>query len=117
MNTRKTVYNKLFKEEVKLATHEVELGSIDIFIEAYKKEAAKLAGIKAKIIASNDELGFVLGALESLPSVGDSLIAKMKDLGVEQELQNVQAVNNSIKGLIKSLNPIYKNIINSSKSI
>ena len=28
MNTRKTVYNKLFKEETKLATHEVELASI-----------------------------------------------------------------------------------------
>lgn len=28
MNTRKTVYNKLFKEETKLATHEVELGVI-----------------------------------------------------------------------------------------
>ena len=29
MNTRKTVYNKLFKEETKLATHEVELGLMD----------------------------------------------------------------------------------------
>ena len=29
MNTRKTVYNKLFKEETKLATHEVELGSVE----------------------------------------------------------------------------------------
>ena len=29
MNTRKTVYNKLFKEETQLAKHEVELGSID----------------------------------------------------------------------------------------
>lgn len=29
MNTRKTVYDKLFKEETKLATHEVELGLVD----------------------------------------------------------------------------------------
>jgi hypothetical protein len=29
MNTRKTVYNKLFKEEVNLAIHEIELGLID----------------------------------------------------------------------------------------
>jgi hypothetical protein len=28
MNTRKTVYNKLFKEETQLAKHEVELASI-----------------------------------------------------------------------------------------
>ena len=29
MNTRKTVYNKLFKEETKLSTHEVELALVD----------------------------------------------------------------------------------------
>jgi len=29
MNTRKTIYNKLFKEETKLATHEVELGLLE----------------------------------------------------------------------------------------
>ena len=29
MNTRKTVYNKLFKEETQLAKHEVELGLMD----------------------------------------------------------------------------------------
>ena len=31
MNTRKTVYNKLFKEETKLATHEVQLALLDEF--------------------------------------------------------------------------------------
>ena len=29
MNTRKTVYNKLFKEETKLATHEIDLAITD----------------------------------------------------------------------------------------
>ena len=118
MNTTKSVYNKLFLEDkVELQSHKIELGAIDIYVESYKKEAAKLASIKSKIISSNDELGLVLGSLESLPEVGDKLIAQMKELGIENELKNVQAVNNSIKGLIKSLNPIYKSISTSAKSI
>lgn len=117
MNTRKTVYNKLFTEKTELAKHEVELGAIDIWITAYKNEAGKIAGIKTKIIAANDELGMAISNLQSLPSVGDKLTAQMKELGITQELKNVEAVNSSIKGLVKSLNPIYKNILNESKKI
>ena len=114
----KTVFTKLFSEDkVELESHKVELGAIDIYIEAYKKEAAKIGAIKSKIISANDELGAVLVSLESLPEVGDKLIAQMKDLGIENELKNVQAVNNAIKGLVKSLNPLYKSISNSAKSI
>ena len=100
-----------------LSSHKIELGAIDVFVESYKKEAAKIASIKNKVISANDELGFVLASLESLPQVGDKLIAQMKDLGVQQELAQVQAVNTAIKGLIKSLNPIYKSISTSAKSI
>jgi hypothetical protein len=118
MNTQKSVYKKLFKEEAtELASHKVELGAIDIYVEAYKKEAAKVASIKSKIISANDELGIVIGGLESLPNTGDKLIATMKELGIEKELAQVQAVNNAIKGLIKSLNPIFKNISSAAKSI
>ncbi len=115
--------NEVFKkvtainEVTELSSHKVELGAIDIFVQAYKKEAAKIASIKNKVVAANDELGFVLASLESLPQVGDKLIAQMKDLGIEKELAEVQAVNNSIKGLVKSLNPIYKSISASAKSI
>ena len=42
MNTRKTVYNKLFKEETKLATHEVQLASLAELQEAYKKGLAAI---------------------------------------------------------------------------
>jgi hypothetical protein len=41
MNTRKTVYNKLFTEKVELAKHEVELGMIQDYenkIELFRKE-------------------------------------------------------------------------------
>lgn len=105
------------QSKVELGTHEVELGAIDIWITAYKNEASKIAGIKNKIIAANDELGMAISNLQSLPSVGDKLTAQMKELGITQELKNVEAVNSSIKGLVKSLNPIYKNILNESKKI
>jgi hypothetical protein len=112
----KNVFGKLFTK-TELGTHNIELGSIDVFIQTYKKEAGKLAGIKAKIISASDELGFLLGALETLPKVGNDLIAKMKDLGIDTELQNVQNVNSAIDGLIKSLNPIYKNINSNATKI
>ena len=35
MNTRKTVYNKLFTEKTELAKHEVELGSLDMIISMH----------------------------------------------------------------------------------
>ena len=34
MNTTKSIYNKLFKEETQLASHEVSLGIIDDFANA-----------------------------------------------------------------------------------
>jgi hypothetical protein len=39
MNTRKTVYNKLFKEETQLAKHEVELGVIQDAIKSVDNAA------------------------------------------------------------------------------
>ena len=116
MNTLQNVYDKL-ADKTELAKHQVELGAIDIYIEAYKKEAAKIVSIKSKIISANDELGMLSASLGSLPEVGNKLIAQMKDLGITQELKNVEAVNNVIKGLVKSLSVVYKNISNESKKI
>lgn len=119
----KTILDKINKADeiqaskVELGKHEVELGAIDVWITAYKSAAGKISSIKSKIIAANDELGMAISTLESLPSVGDKLTAQMKELGITQELKNVESVNSSIKGLVKSLNPIYKNISNESKKI
>jgi histidinol phosphatase-like enzyme len=45
MNTRKTIYDKLFNEKVELAKHEVELGLIDDIQKEYNKYAkSQLAG-------------------------------------------------------------------------
>ena len=45
MNTRKTIYDKLFTEKTELAKHEVELGLIDDIQKEYTKYAkSQLAG-------------------------------------------------------------------------
>jgi hypothetical protein len=46
MNTRKTIYDKLFTEKVELAKHEVELGAIDDLQNKYKVIAAKAPKVK-----------------------------------------------------------------------
>jgi hypothetical protein len=53
MNTRKTVYNKLFKEETQLAKHEVELALIDdlnkAIAEGSKNEASYYSDFKLEL--------------------------------------------------------------------
>jgi len=113
------IYKKIntISPKVELSQVEIQLGAIDVWVDTYKKTAAKISGIKSRLISSNDELGMTISELESLPQVGDKLIAQMKDLGITQELKNVEAVNSSIKGLVKSLNSVYKNVSNESKKI
>lgn len=53
MNTLKTVYGKLFKEETKLASHEVELASIAELQDAFKKGQSA--------VQSANDLSFKLG--------------------------------------------------------
>lgn len=117
INRADEIQANLELDKTELGKHKVELGAIDIWITAYKNEAGKIAGIKNKIVAANDELGAAIVNLQSLPSVGDKLTSQMKELGITQELKNVESVNSSIKGLVKTLNPIYKNILNESKKI
>ena len=59
MNTRKTVYNKLFKEETKLATHEVELALAEDLRKAendFKTAILEFGTLKDKYILSKNNL-------------------------------------------------------------
>ena len=116
MTTEKLVNKALFGK-VELDSQKVELGSIDIFVDSYKSQASKLSNIKSKFSDINFELGQIIAGLSSLPKTGNELIVKMKELGIDSELQKVQSVNSAIDGLLKSLNPIYKNIAGSVSKI
>ena len=54
MNTRKTVYNKLFTEKVELAKHEVELALVDDFNKEYENALNAQAKAETAIIDYND---------------------------------------------------------------
>ena len=90
MNTRKTVYNKLFKEETQLAKHEVELG--------IKEEMAKIQQManqlesQGKELFKNEQKAVVMlkEAYKLLQPIGnfqesqiESIIADLKSAGLD----------------------------------
>lgn len=91
MNTRKTVYNKLFKEETQLAKHEVELGSIDNLnkvLEEIKGAGRNVAATGRKSVSAlvNTTLPIIdttRKKIEQARKDYDLISKQAKDLGVE----------------------------------
>jgi succinate dehydrogenase flavin-adding protein (antitoxin of CptAB toxin-antitoxin module) len=82
MNTRKTVYNKLFKEETKLETHEVELGSMQSLesdIVEMQYGIKKIKELKKEIKSTYEK---TVGKIDTDLSEYES---KSKDVGIEPE--------------------------------
>lgn len=86
MNTRKTVYNKLFKEETKLATHEVELGVIEDISKDINILMDELLAAKAKYSNAITEIRTKADkTINSYGKIQDRLIKiekQINDLGV-----------------------------------
>jgi hypothetical protein len=97
MNTRKTIYDKLFKEETQLAKHEVELALVDdikkqndIFLNELKKADVNWRAYQnyltnadkpfKEMIKSRDALGDVLSKVMSLTT---KVEAQAKELGLK----------------------------------
>ena len=114
MNTRKTVYNKLFKEETKLATHEVELGLIQDLQNRTEalKQADKLALEVFSMYdkAVNEAKTFsdrYYKIMQEITTIGSNLETKSKELGIDSPKE----INNALKMLDlseKQLNRLYK---------
>jgi len=91
MNTRKTVYDKLFKEETQLAKHEVELGSIDNLnkvLEEIKGAGRNVAATGRKSVSAlvNTTLPIIdttRKKIEQARKDYDLISKQAKDLGVE----------------------------------
>jgi len=82
MNTRKTVYNKLFRENTELAKHEVDLGSMqslesDIIEMQYGIK--KIKELKKEIKATYEK---TVGKIDTDLSEYEN---KSKDVGIEPE--------------------------------
>jgi hypothetical protein len=124
MNTLKTVYGKLFKEETtNLASHEVNLALRDDIISSFQKFLAQKDTAK-KILSKTENAiidaynnyaaisGFGNGTLKDV----DVLKAKAKELGLELD-PDVQKIETIIKSQIKSFTNNSKAIMELAKSI
>jgi len=89
MNTMKSVYSKLFKEETQLAAHEVELATVQsvdkLDVAALKlrdKSQANVKKAKDALINANNSIGETLAAFEKVVVEVDTLEKQAKDLGL-----------------------------------
>jgi hypothetical protein len=91
MNTRKTVYNKLFKEEVNLATHEVQLALLDEFStlksnatllidEILKKDYPSLLSNSSNL---KDKVRKSINLITDLSNKNSALGLKFQELGLD----------------------------------
>jgi hypothetical protein len=90
MNTRKTVYNKLFKDEVNLSTHEVELALFDDFKKAqsasqnmYGNAVGKALNLEKNFNDVLSDLKMAQQAAERANAVGSKFENDIKSLGVD----------------------------------
>jgi hypothetical protein len=102
MNTQKSVYNKLFKEETQLASHSVELATINP--ADYQKKAADILDNANKFAAK---------ANASLVSNYDDATNKIKAVGkeLEKEFDVLQSKAQEL-GLDVIKTPIGKELLN-----
>jgi hypothetical protein len=111
MNTQKSIYNKLFKEEsTELASHKVELGIYEDAQKAYKTAIAdrkkandEIFRVKTAVAnATKNMVGYVKSN-QLAASAFDKLVADIKSLGISIPPE-VQAQQKNIQeGLAGSL--------------
>jgi hypothetical protein len=111
MNTRKTVYNKLFKEETKLATHEIELGLIDDL----SKFITKNETYKSNAIRINENVNSLFKILNGIIDEFDNM--KIQLSNIPGASANIGASNQDITNLINKIEAQTKELGIDIKSI
>jgi glycyl-tRNA synthetase alpha subunit len=93
MNTRKTVYNKLFTEKTELSTHEIELAdfaAIKTQLDKAETEYNKVLDYTNRINAikqeakKNTSIDALPRIIAELTSDKDNFIVKVKALGIDE---------------------------------
>ena len=108
MNTRKTIYNKLFTEKVELAKHEVELALIDDFT----KEANRTISTGDLLKKESNE---VQKKLEIYFKLKQDLENEKKSL--ESNLNTIQTRIEDINAGYNRTSPIYTNLVNKASDL
>lgn len=128
MNTRKTIYNKLFSEKTELAKHEVELASIADLQESFKKAQSAVSGANTFSIKLGDAVTAWNKTFSSLKTEmflseknileAYKLISEInkqaKELGIN-EVPEVKKIEGYLIGLEKTVSAI-KGAVNDSKN-
>jgi chromosome segregation ATPase len=122
MNTLKTVFGKLFKEETQLTAHEVELGLVDDLKAEINKSLPNVLNSINELYADANKLKIVFeGALKQ-----KSDIEKRYESNKKLSADTIGKLNNqfdAIKKLSKELGidvatiPAYKEYLNSRKQL
>jgi len=124
MNTRKTIYEKLFKEETNLSTHEVELGLVEDlnklvssnknaiseasrYIDNVKITWQKLYSIKDEIDNMNSYIKSIPGAKNELGFNNQEINKILSKIELQSKDLGVDAKN--VKGYLEAQKEIEKN--------
>ena len=110
MNTRKTVYNKLFKEETQLAKHEVELGVLQ---DIEKEMSIANQGIFKSIDLAKSALKPAQEALrlnKELLVKLQNFTKQVKDLGILSPQKEVENGIVQVKENIKLIEKLITNL-------
>jgi hypothetical protein len=123
MNTRKTVYNKLFKEETQLAKHEVELGLVDDFNKEYENALNIQAKAETAIVDYNELASKIIATLNSAGQAYLKANARFqeieqmtKELGIEPSSQ-LKSKKETISTAIKELDSYIKKLTTNKVNI
>ena len=102
MNTRKTIYDKLFTEKVELAKHEVDLSLADDLIKFYKDNLAANNKASSRVNTLLMETKIALNMYQEVQAGNDVLLSniskyqvKAKELGLDlpKEINSIVATS------------------------
>ena len=91
MNTLKTVFSKLFKEETQLASHEVELATVketDGKLKSFGLPASDISKISASISTVQSNLRNLEKSINDTIQEAKQIEIKAKELGINAGLEN-----------------------------
>jgi uncharacterized protein YoxC len=99
MNTRKTVYNKLFKEETKLATHEIDLAITDKLKVELKNYTALISKYGEQLDDLYVPVREIDRSINELKGNSPAAVKIAQDLRKQEDL-----VSNEIETVTKKIN-------------
>jgi len=101
MNTLKTVFGKLFKEETQLASHEVELNAVVELQKGAAKIGGQILSLEMDILSKANDMKKLSTQYENFIKQFREFEVKAKELGIDavanQAKESVDFYNEKIK--------------------